>query len=182
MDDPSPVELQPALVHRAARPEAIRQCLGHQADLGWFIEMEHDALDLYMASDQALILVDRVPIISTERQARFRPCILSTMGTCLERRGEVTAPRDSVCLGLYLGELGSQRVMLEQYLRLRHGVLQAKVLVIRRSEGPGPQLAHVHDATAFHLLGMEHPMSADGPPPANSTHRTGHLRTRGSLP
>jgi hypothetical protein len=150
----------------AARPNrlaAIRHCLGAQASVDWFLDLEGEQLEVHAAEDRVLLILDRAPLRTADGAAILRPCILATTGTRLERIGEPVAVNDSVVMGRYLGRLGGERVLLEQYVRLRNGVLLARVMVVRKQEGSQPVSAGSHTARACALLNS---VPAQGPVPA----------------
>lgn len=161
-----PVTLAPTLpLQQPDWRSAIRQCLGHEAGTDWFMEMDGEALEVYLTEDKALVVLDRQPMHHRHGEYRLRPCILGTSGTkmkrtagpmALHRGGRHGHPK--VLVGSYHGQLGGLNVLLEQYQRLFNGVLLAKVLVVRHINPHAAPVPRLHDAIANQLLAIGKPM------------------------
>jgi|GEM_PF-1316584 len=143
---------QPRVTSQPNWLAAIHHCLGPQADIDWFLDLDGEDLELHVTSDRALVILDREPMPTRLGSAELRPCILSTSGTRLERITEPAAVNDSVLVGTYLGVLGGQRALVEQYVRMRNGVLLAKVMVVRKREGSEVMVPRTHDILVCELL------------------------------
>lgn len=143
---------QPSIAAQPNWLASIRQCLGPQVNADWLLDLEGDSVHLFVIAEHTLLIVDRAPMTTIGDSATLRPCILSLGGTRLDRTGAVAAVNDSVLVGSYRGTLGGQRVLMEQYVYMRHGVLLAKAHVVRRCEGSAPVPPRVYDAVACSLL------------------------------
>lgn len=157
----APLCAQPTITEQPNWVAAIRQCLGPQANVAWFQDLDSDQLHLFVTADRALVILDLEPIINQGESAMLRPSILSLGGTRLDLIGDVVAVNDSIQVGTYRGILGGQAVIMEQYVYTRHGLLLARSHVVRRSEGSAPVAPRVHDALIWTLLS---PPDAAGTP------------------
>jgi hypothetical protein len=95
-------------------------------------------MELYVTKDEALVLVDRRPIITEDGAAYLRKGVLGLGGAHLSLIGEVDAINDSVMHGTYSGLLGGTAVLMDQYVQVHAGVPVTIVRVLHRVNGSAP--------------------------------------------
>ena len=131
---------------------AHHQTLGPTAPAGWLMDLDADELEIYVTAEQALVLVDREPIITKEGAAFLRTGLHGLAGTHLSLMGEIKSMNDAVLRGRYSGMLGGTAVLMDQYVRIQHGVPSAIVRVISRVNGTAPAIQFDTDAMAMSLF------------------------------
>lgn len=125
--------------------------------------MEADGVEIHVAPDQALVVVDREPYITTEDGRTFlRTGINGLVGTHLTLRGGVEVVNETVLHGSYSGTLEGTPVHIDQYLEERNGMPITLVRVIRRSERSAPVPPSRCTAFVLSLL-KDRPDSTDTP-------------------
>lgn len=120
---------------------ASHATLGTSAPAGWLMDLDAEEHEIYVTPGNALILVDRAPIINDDGTAYLRAGLNGLGGTRLSLVGEVESMNESVVHGVYSGLLGGTAVMMDQYVQLNNGVPVAIVRVITRVNGSVPAVA-----------------------------------------
>lgn len=131
---------------------AHRQTLGANTPANWLMDLDADELEIYVTSAQALMLVDRAPLITEEGSAYLRKSVNGLGGTHLTLVGEVDDLSDSVLHGVYSGLLGGTAVLMDQYVQLRNGLPVALVRVITKVNGSLPVANSEQDQLVVELL------------------------------
>ena len=131
---------------------AHRQTLGANTPANWLMDLGADELEIYVTPEQALVLVDRAPLITEEGSAYLRKSVNGLGGTHLTLVGEVDNVSDSVLRGVYSGLLGGTAVLMDQYVQLRNGLPVALVRVITKVNGSLPVVDSDQDQLIVELL------------------------------
>lgn len=140
---------------------AIHATLGNNSPAGWFLDLNADDMETYVASNHALVIVDRSPIAHRNGEAYFRSPMNELCGTRLSLIGDVEYITGSVMHGVYSGLLGGTAVMMDQYVRMRNCVPITIVRVITRVNGSAPQINFDQEELVKEL--MDGPAQIDAP-------------------
>lgn len=132
---------------------ATQQTLGARASASWMLDMETDGMEVHVSPEQALVLVDRQPIFTTENgEAFLKAGIFGLAGTRLTLQGEIDLIDDSLLHGRYTGTLDGQPVVMDQYVQVRNSVPIGLVRVVRSVQGSDPVLPYSNLAYVSGLL------------------------------
>ncbi len=131
---------------------AHQQSLGTNAPANWLLDLDTDAMEVYITPEHALVLVDRAPIMEKDGVAYLRNGLNGLGGTRLSLVGEVEPISDTVLHGTYSGLLGGTAVLMDQYVQLRNGIPVALVRTITRVNGSMPAFAALPEEQIVALL------------------------------
>lgn len=131
---------------------AIHATFGPGALAGWFMDLDADGMEVYLAPENSLVLVDRSPIVEGNGESYLRSPMRGLGGTHLRLIGEVEHISDRVLHGVYSGRLGGTAVMMDQYVQLRNCVPIAIVRVIARVNGSAPPATFDREELVTRLL------------------------------
>jgi hypothetical protein len=98
----------------------------------WLSCLDTGDLEIHITEENALVLVDRSPLIREDGAAFLRKAISGPGSIELSRVGELNSVSDDVLHGVYSGLIDGTAVMLDQYVKLRNGVPVTLVRVIAR--------------------------------------------------
>ncbi len=131
---------------------AHQQSLGTNAPANWLLDLDTDAMEVYITPEHALVLVDRSPIMEKDGAAYLRKGVIGLGGTRLTLIGDVEPMNDTVLHGTYSGLLGGTAVLMDEYVQLRNGVPVALVRTITRVNGSMPACAALPEEQIVALL------------------------------
>lgn|GEM_PF-3325963 len=131
---------------------AQQQTVGPNATANWLVDLDADDLELFVTTENALMLVDRSPMITENGAAQLRKGVNGLGGTCWDLVGEVERVNDRVMHGTYSGVLSGTAVLVDQYVQLNNDVPLALVREIARANSSLPSLSSDHEELLSTLL------------------------------
>ncbi|MBP6389251.1 MAG: hypothetical protein KA175_07160 [Flavobacteriales bacterium] len=117
---------------------AHQQTIGATTPANWLQDLDAEDLEVYVTTENALVLVDRAPIIEEDGAAYLRKGVHGLGGTHLSLVGEVEIINEHVLHGVYSGLIGGTAVLMDQYVHLRNGVPITIVRMVSRVNGSAP--------------------------------------------
>ncbi len=130
----------------------------HQAAIGttvpaqWLQDIGVADMEVLMAEDRTLVLVDRAPVVTENGTAFMRRGLHGLGGTRLALVEEVEHISEDVLRGTYRGSIGGAAVQMDQYVRLRNGVPVTVVRMVRRTDGSAPPARPIGDHLVLELI------------------------------